>query len=37
MEKRIRMNHFLDIDNTDPAALRRIIDDAQAMKSARDG
>ncbi len=37
MEKRIRMNHFLDIDKTDPAALRRIIDDAQAMKSARDG
>ncbi len=31
------MNHFLDIDKTDPAALRRIIDDAQAMKSARDG
>ncbi len=37
MEKRIRMNHFLDIDKTDPASLRRIIDDAQAMKSARDG
>ncbi|MBF9029213.1 ornithine carbamoyltransferase [Rhodobacterales bacterium HKCCE3408] len=31
------MNHFLDIDKTDPAALRSIIDQAAAMKSARAG
>ena len=31
------MNHFLDINKTDPAALRAIIDDARAMKSARAG
>ena len=31
------MNHFLDIHKTDPAALRLIIDDAAAMKSARAG
>jgi ornithine carbamoyltransferase len=31
------MNHFLDIDATSPGALRGIIDNAQAMKSARAG
>ncbi len=31
------MTHFLDIHKTDPAALRSILDDAQAMKSARNG
>ncbi|MDF0602224.1 ornithine carbamoyltransferase [Psychromarinibacter sp. C21-152] len=31
------MTHFLDIHKTDPAALRQIIDSAQAMKTARDG
>ncbi len=31
------MNHFLDIHKTDPAALRAIIDNAAAMKSARKG
>ncbi|WP_412507935.1 ornithine carbamoyltransferase [Roseovarius sp. SYSU LYC5161] len=31
------MTHFLDIDKTDAAALRRIIDSAAAMKSSRDG
>ncbi|HEY9039976.1 MAG TPA: ornithine carbamoyltransferase [Roseovarius sp.] len=31
------MNHFLDIHKTDPAALRSIIDNAAAMKSARGG
>jgi len=31
------MTHFLDIHKTDPAALRQIIDQAGAMKSARDG
>jgi ornithine carbamoyltransferase len=31
------MNHFLDIDVTSPDALRGIIDNAQAMKSARAG
>jgi ornithine carbamoyltransferase len=31
------MNHFLDIHKTDPAALRTILDDALAMKSARTG
>ncbi|WP_226782178.1 ornithine carbamoyltransferase [Oceaniglobus trochenteri] len=31
------MTHFLDIHTTDPAALRQIIDSAQAMKSARNG
>ena len=31
------MNHFLDIYKTDPAALRTILDDALAMKSARTG
>ena len=31
------MNHFLDIHKTDPAALRTILDDALAMKSARKG
>lgn len=29
------MTHFLDIHKTDPAALRQIIDQAKAMKSAR--
>ena len=29
--------HFLDIDQTDPAALRAMIDQARAMKTARDG
>ncbi len=29
------MNHFLDIHTTDPAALRSMIDQAQAMKRAR--
>ncbi|MCX7301882.1 MAG: ornithine carbamoyltransferase [Rhodobacterales bacterium] len=29
------MNHFLDIDKTDPAALRAMIDAARAMKDAR--
>ena len=29
------MTHFLDIHKTDPAALRAIIDNAQAMKTAR--
>jgi ornithine carbamoyltransferase len=31
------MNHFLDIHKTDPAALRAILDQAGAMKSARAG
>lgn len=31
------MNHFLDIHQTDQAELRTIIDNAAAMKSARDG
>ena len=31
------MNHFLDIDRTDPADLRRMIDAARAMKAARGG
>jgi ornithine carbamoyltransferase len=31
------MNHFLDINKTDPAELRRMIDSAQAMKQARAG
>ncbi len=31
------MNHFLDIDKTDAAALRSMIDRAQTMKSSRDG
>ncbi|MEM9754733.1 MAG: ornithine carbamoyltransferase [Pseudomonadota bacterium] len=31
------MQHFLDIDKTDPAALRAMLDAAQAMKSARAG
>ncbi len=31
------MNHFLDIHKTDPGALRSIVDQAQAMKSARKG
>ncbi len=31
------MNHFLDIHTTDPAALRAMIDQAQAMKAARNG
>ncbi len=31
------MTHFLDIHKTDPADLRRMIDAAQAMKSARNG
>ncbi|WP_368186805.1 ornithine carbamoyltransferase [Aestuariibius sp. HNIBRBA575] len=31
------MNHFLDINKTDPAALRGILDQAAAMKSARAG
>ena len=31
------MNHFLDIHKTEPAALRTILDDALAMKSARTG
>ena len=31
------MTHFLDIHKTDPAALRTILDDALAMKSARTG
>ena len=31
------MNHFLDIHTTDPAALRSMIDQARAMKFARDG
>jgi hypothetical protein len=31
------MNHFLDIHTTDPAALRSMIDQARAMKSARNG
>jgi len=31
------MNHFLDIDKTDPADLRAIIDDANRMKTARGG
>ncbi|MFD0858574.1 ornithine carbamoyltransferase [Roseovarius aquimarinus] len=31
------MNHFLDIHKTDPAALRRIIDSAAEMKTARAG
>ena len=29
------MSHFLDINTTDPAALRQMIDHAQTMKSAR--
>ncbi len=31
------MNHFLDIHQTDPADLRQIIDNAAAMKAARNG
>lgn len=31
------MQHFLDIDKTDPAALRAMIDSARAMKAARRG
>ncbi len=31
------MTHFLDINTTDPADLRGIIDTARAMKTARDG
>lgn len=31
------MNHFLDIHKTDPADLRRIIDHAAEMKTARSG
>lgn len=31
------MNHFLDINQTDPAALRGMIDQAQVMKNARVG
>ncbi|WP_422074868.1 ornithine carbamoyltransferase [Tranquillimonas rosea] len=31
------MPHFLDIDRTDPQALRGMIDRARAMKTARDG
>jgi len=31
------MNHFLDIHQTDPSALRDIIDSANAMKTARSG
>ncbi|MDG4648268.1 ornithine carbamoyltransferase [Roseibacterium sp. SDUM158017] len=31
------MNHFLDINKTDPGALRAMIDSAAAMKSARAG
>ncbi|WP_425072214.1 ornithine carbamoyltransferase [Sagittula sp. S175] len=31
------MNHFLDIHKTDKTALRAIIDDARAVKQARDG
>ena len=31
------MSHFLDIDRTDPADLRRMIDAARAMKAARGG
>jgi len=31
------MNHFLDINKTTPAALRRMIDHARAMKTARSG
>ena len=31
------MNHFLDIHQTDPADLRQIIDNAAAMKAARQG
>ncbi|MCC6001603.1 MAG: ornithine carbamoyltransferase [Pararhodobacter sp.] len=31
------MNHFLDIHLTDPADLRAMIDQARAMKSARNG
>lgn len=31
------MNHFLDINKTDPAALRHMIDNASSMKAARAG
>ena len=31
------MNHFLDIHKTDPDALRSILENAQAMKDARQG
>lgn len=31
------MNHFLDIHKTDPTALRAILDQASAMKTARQG
>ena len=31
------MTHFLDINRTDPADLRRMIDSARAMKAARQG
>jgi ornithine carbamoyltransferase len=31
------MNHFLDLNKTDPAGLKQILAQARAMKSARDG
>ena len=36
-KKRTDMNHFLDIHTTDPADLRRMIDTAAEMKTARGG
>lgn len=35
--KAVTMNHFLDIHKTDPADLRSMIDNARAMKEAREG
>ena len=37
IEKRNKMNHFLDIHKTDATALRGMIDQADAMKQARLG
>jgi ornithine carbamoyltransferase len=33
----LKLKHFLDIHRTDPAALRAMLDSAQAMKTARAG
>jgi ornithine carbamoyltransferase len=36
-QEQIHMPHFLDINKTSPAELRRMIDDARAIKDARAG
>jgi ornithine carbamoyltransferase len=36
-QEQINMPHFLDINKTSPAELRRMIDDARAIKDARAG